>query len=631
MNQNKQKRHPLISLLLPLIVVTVLLVLPEYTRAQGVTEQVADSQTQWVQALNNIIGIISRLWIIPAKLAGILMTNYFVYWSSFYLVDYLFKFWQIIRTFALYALGLYFVGYILYSWFHPEEAKSKIADLFKNTLIAWILISMSRWLMAASVDLSIVFTSAVAAVPSQIYEQSREKKKLCFNKPIAVPIKADLGIDADLMGNPENHNAPERIQIRPEWSDISWPLMFFWAAVLKFFDNVYLPEQQLQWSAEDNQQKELSKTLIVVVVKALLAVMLIVPMIVLMVVNIIRVVYLWLRIVFAPGIVLINVFWVKISENLQKYISRQNILWLVMQPVAVVAMLSIGLIFMIELASVFNMCVATPKATENPLQTSVISEWVDAQIGESINAVWWETTLWASLSAVGDFVWGVTWEIIMALFVIILMRSLIKIWFSFSELTAGTAKSITDSVENIAATVPLVPLPGVGSVGMWAAQKFAKWWFWLNKQTQNRLADQEEILKNKLNLGTWEISRRDLLEIWRKAEKESTLLTDLKQDITEKTKKRSIVAEDAKSIVTKWLRATSWKSEQTQALTKLGLWKLVVNRAEKEEELKKIWEKWSTYHEEAYKLLNWLFWGEWAVQAIDKSTSNNQYWPYEAE
>ncbi len=79
MNQNKQKRHPLISLLLPLIVVTVLLVLPEYTRAQGVTEQVADSQTQWVQALNNIIGIISRLWIIPAKLAGILMTNYFVY------------------------------------------------------------------------------------------------------------------------------------------------------------------------------------------------------------------------------------------------------------------------------------------------------------------------------------------------------------------------------------------------------------------------------------------------------------------------------------------------------------------------------------------------------------------------
>ncbi len=75
---------------------------------------------------------------------------------------------------------------------------------------------MSRWLMAASVDLSIVFTSAVAAVPSQIYEQSRETKKLCFNKPKAVVIKADLGIDADLMGNPENHNAPERIQIRPE-------------------------------------------------------------------------------------------------------------------------------------------------------------------------------------------------------------------------------------------------------------------------------------------------------------------------------------------------------------------------------------------------------------------------------
>gem|GEM_PF-5687605 len=75
---------------------------------------------------------------------------------------------------------------------------------------------MSRWLIAASVDISIVFTSAVASIPSQIYEQQRETRKQCFSKPISVPIKADLGIDADLMGNPDNHEAPQRIEIKPE-------------------------------------------------------------------------------------------------------------------------------------------------------------------------------------------------------------------------------------------------------------------------------------------------------------------------------------------------------------------------------------------------------------------------------
>ncbi len=49
----------------------------------------------------------------------------------------------------------------------------------------------------------------------------------------------------------------------------------------------------------------------------------------------------------------------------------------------------------------------------------------------------------------------------MAIFVIILVRSLIKIGFSFSELTKETANSIYDSVETMAASVPLVPLPGI--------------------------------------------------------------------------------------------------------------------------------------------------------------------------
>jgi uncharacterized membrane protein len=108
--------------------------------------------------------------------------------------------------------------------------------------------------------------------------------------------------------------------------------MFFGTSVLKFFNMVYLPEEQ---------SKDASKTIIVVFVKALLALGLVIPMVILVIVNLIRVVCLRLWIMFAPAIVLINVFDRKISESLNKYLSRKNILGLIMQPVAVIGMLSI--------------------------------------------------------------------------------------------------------------------------------------------------------------------------------------------------------------------------------------------------------------------------------------------------
>ena len=139
MSQKNWNKKLLYSISIILLVGTVFLCRPDISRAQWAAVEEADTTSQWIQFMNSVIWVASRIRIIPAKLAWLLMTNYFVYGTSFYLVDYLFMFWQIIRTFALYGLWLYFVGYILYSRFHPEEAKSKIADLFNNTLIAGVL------------------------------------------------------------------------------------------------------------------------------------------------------------------------------------------------------------------------------------------------------------------------------------------------------------------------------------------------------------------------------------------------------------------------------------------------------------------------------------------------------------
>ena len=80
---------------------------------------------------------------------------------------------------------------------------------------------MSWWLIAATVDLSVVFTSAVASIPSQIYEQEREKKKQCFDRPTHLTVKTDNTIDTDKAGNPTNHTPPGRKEISPEGDDMS--------------------------------------------------------------------------------------------------------------------------------------------------------------------------------------------------------------------------------------------------------------------------------------------------------------------------------------------------------------------------------------------------------------------------
>lgn len=80
---------------------------------------------------------------------------------------------------------------------------------------------MSWWLMATMVDLSVIFTSAVASIPTHIYEQERVKRQQCFSVPQKIVIKENYLPDTDLMGNQENYYSPSRAKIKPEGTDIS--------------------------------------------------------------------------------------------------------------------------------------------------------------------------------------------------------------------------------------------------------------------------------------------------------------------------------------------------------------------------------------------------------------------------
>ena len=75
---------------------------------------------------------------------------------------------------------------------------------------------MSRWIIAAAVDMSVIFTSTVAAIPSHIYEQERSKKMQCFDRPKQENITTSLTIDPNTHTNESNHEAPNREILKPE-------------------------------------------------------------------------------------------------------------------------------------------------------------------------------------------------------------------------------------------------------------------------------------------------------------------------------------------------------------------------------------------------------------------------------
>jgi hypothetical protein len=95
------------------------------------------------------------------------LSNELVYWKAFFLDRSLWKFWQMIRTFSNFILWFLFIGSILFAFFRFWwwDDTWWVKSLFKNVAIAWLLINMSWWLVAALIDLSTIMVVAVWWLP----------------------------------------------------------------------------------------------------------------------------------------------------------------------------------------------------------------------------------------------------------------------------------------------------------------------------------------------------------------------------------------------------------------------------------------------------------------------------------
>ena len=310
--------------------------------------------------LNVVISILSWGWVILATMAWKLMTNEFVYGSFLHLDMILWQLWNMMKNFANFTLWVLLIFTIvknLFKWScggSGDDPMQGAVKTIKSTLIAWVLIQMSRFLMAAVLDLSTIATAAVWALPSQFMASStsfqNDMRGLLSNANTKLEI--DLSTDWDIVDVVRTGvNTDEEIQrildtVTPNTESMAWPLIFLWASVFNLYD---LSDSSKNLSGTDDIWDLILSLWINWFV--LLSFSLMMALIFLF--NLFRVITLWIIIPLMPFVMLLNVF--KKTEIINKIggsklggmLDYGKILKLVFKPVYMTLVLSIVLIVMV--------------------------------------------------------------------------------------------------------------------------------------------------------------------------------------------------------------------------------------------------------------------------------------------
>lgn len=116
-------------------------------------------------------------------LAGVLVNNSFVYAEIFKFDVVLWQLWNVVRNLANYALWFLFV-YKIFEFLATGQKSSDMSNLLKSTLIAWIWIQASWFLLAVLIDVSNVLTYSVGGLPIHVlWTQSDSWKNADFWNP----------------------------------------------------------------------------------------------------------------------------------------------------------------------------------------------------------------------------------------------------------------------------------------------------------------------------------------------------------------------------------------------------------------------------------------------------------------
>jgi hypothetical protein len=538
-------------------------------------------------------------------LAWAAMDNSLVYGEAFFLTPALFKFWNIIRTFANFALGFYFLRKILSAFFN-NKLESWYFALIKKVFIAWVLINFSWSIIASLIDISTIATVSLWGIPIHALQWDTTFKDNVYY----------LKTHANLNLNDANAEKSDRFDFSVIYSCYPWSNTTWWVAPEKVA--YYLPcainNQQLYpsgspsepWTRENRKENfvsvwksdvkidtskiednycvynnklianqfsanigqcsvlqdlmiqwrdywihqcaqindlitrsryytgplfamytsiinvadmwvtsnswSLKQVWLTLLIKLITIGALLVPLIAFAVVMIIRVIYIWMIIIFSPLIVL--VMSLERSENIsgkiegavQNIFNVAEIVKLILLPAIVTFALSISIIFLTLLHNL-PLIESSVWTNERAMQTT------DGCRNDTITALWYDrkdTPEW-TMYDFGSFeinlteslrrTWADIGNILSWLWLnglwIALMRMVVFAALKSSEFTKWVVDSIESTAKSIAWTVPFIPIGDGKSI-------------WLDT-----LKDAPKTIKNEL--------------VWRANQEQTNILKDFQQ------------------------------------------------------------------------------------------------------
>lgn len=315
-----------------------------------------------------IFSIASWGWIVLANLAGKLMTNDLLYWSFVHLDASLWTLRNIMKNFANFALWFLVLFSIVKNIFTitwDGEKKWTPLSIIKKTLIAWVLIQMSWFLMWAVVDLSTIMTSAVWSFPSQFIVSNDDFKqdiktnlwkirkwKVTFDPQNPQEIVTWTPNEQSISEmDPEWNDYKKLIDtVMPSYDSVSGPLLFLWLSVFDLNDF----GKKYDWSWWSQTATKWWDLFMQLGISSLVLFFFSFMLFFIFIFNLFRLIMLWLVIPLMPIIILLKVFDILPDGDSFSFLKLKTILNLIFKPVIMVWSLSIVLIILVLIKGVIN-------------------------------------------------------------------------------------------------------------------------------------------------------------------------------------------------------------------------------------------------------------------------------------
>ena len=416
----------------------------------------------FVTLISAIVDLLSLVWFVLPIIAGKLLTNDFVYGTFMHMDVILWKIWNFSRSFANFVIGFIFIFAIFK---YLVSLNDKNADVLKNYLpkiAVWAIVVNASWFIIwVLIDISTLLIAAFGSLPGYIWQHLNEHPE-----KVKLALVTGYKLETWCKKNEEKFclwgftiNADTKEQktvslndILKYGSNISGPLVFLMNSIV----DITSIAEDFRNNALNNNSKTYTDwwALMKALLRILIVILLVVPLFVLIIVNLVRIFYLWLYVGFSPLIFLDNIFgWKTIASK--PAFKFSNMIWLIFQPAIVVAAFSLWFIFLVSIIWVVDKSTSQDyKKYEQWILTTFGLEKSDAGVIDSKYFQFQDAT-----QKMSKYVWGFFGYLFIMFLSVALVWSLIKLSFKASEVTSNIAERAFDFTEEMLKTAPVIPTP----------------------------------------------------------------------------------------------------------------------------------------------------------------------------